>query len=58
MIEVSEPIIQMYMQLSDEARLMINSSIVAAYDYEKARDGLFPMGEQVRLMVDEGIKPK
>ena len=56
LVEVSEPLIQMYMQLSDEARLMINSSIVAAYDYEKARDGLFQMGEQVRIVVNEGPK--
>ena len=51
LIEVSEPIIQMYMQLTDEARLMINSSVIAAYKFEKAHDCLFPMGEQVRLML-------
>jgi transcriptional regulator with XRE-family HTH domain len=51
LIEVSEPVIQMYMQLTDEARLMINSSIIAAYKFEKAHDYLFPMGEQVRLMM-------
>lgn len=51
LIEVSEPIIQMYMQLTDEARLMINSSVMAAYEFEKAHDYLFPMGEQVRLML-------
>lgn len=51
-VEDAEPFIKKYMQLGDEARQMINAAISAAYKYERANDGLFPMGKQVRLMID------
>ncbi len=50
-IEDAEPFIRKYIQLTNEARQIINASIMAAYKFERAHDYLFPMENQVRLML-------